>query len=306
MQTQVIQKQGTMVEPSFTHWLEAFLRAKKSERRSPKTIEWYAGNLGKFLLYANAQLLTLGELTPSNLRDYLLWLEQEGHNSGGIHGHYRALRSFLRWIAFENDLDKSPIDKVKGPRVSQAPLEPIPVADVQAMMDVCKRSSFLGCRDAALLLFLLDTGLRANELLSLRREDLDPLTGAVAVKRGKGGKPRTTYIGRITRRHMRKYLKLSRGVNLWTTRSGEGLTYSGLVMMLRRRANDAGIQVWLPHSFRRAFALNYLRNGGDIMTLRELLGHRDLQVLERYVKLVGTDLQAGHAASSPVDGMHNR
>lgn len=303
METQALQLQGTLLETSIGFWLEAFLRAKKSERLSGDTVIWYGKNLSKFEQYTQAQLLTLDQLTPAHLRDYLLWLEQEGHNAGGVHGHFRALRAFMRWAWLENDLEKNPMDKVKAPRLDQTPLEPIPVADVEAMVKTCERTAFLGSRDSAMLLFLLDTGLRANELISLRREDVDPLTGAVVVRRGKGGKGRTAYIGRTTRRYLRKYLKQSKGITLWTTRGGEALTYSGLVMMLRRRAKEAGTSEWMPHSFRRAFALNYLRNGGDIMTLRELLGHQDLQVLERYVKLIGSDLQAGHASASPVDSL---
>jgi site-specific recombinase XerD len=69
----------------------------------------------------------------------------------------------------------------------------------------------------------------------------------------------------------------------WLTDEGERLTYWGLNEVIRRRAKAAKVQKPGLHDFRRAFALNFLRNGGDIFTLQRLLGHADLQVLRRYL-----------------------
>jgi integrase len=72
-------------------------------------------------------------------------------------------------------------------------------------------------------------------------------------------------------------------------------------MMLRRRAARAHVPVPSPHAFRRAFALERWRAGQDILTISKLLGHASLQVLTRYLKQAGEDLEYAAKQSSPVD-----
>lgn len=79
------------------------------------------------------------------------------------------------------------------------------------------------------------------------------------------------------------------------------MTYWGLNEIIRRRANEAGIEKPHLHDFRRAFGLKFLRNGGDIYSLQKLMGHTDLQVLRRYLAQTNEDLMIAHCNFSPVD-----
>lgn len=88
---------------------------------------------------------------------------------------------------------------------------------------------------------------------------------------------------------------------LWVTRDGFRLTYSGLRQIIRRRSIDAGIEAPGLHDFRRCFAIEYLRNGGDIFTLQKILGHSSLEMVKRYLALANTDVEAAHRKASPVD-----
>ena len=89
---------------------------------------------------------------------------------------------------------------------------------------------------------------------------------------------------------------------LFATRTGERLARSSLREILRRRSRDAGLaETPSPHDFRRAFALQMLRNGSDIFALQRLMGHSDLSVLRRYLAQSDQDIQAAHMRASPVD-----
>ena len=102
---------------------------------------------------------------------------------------------------------------------------------------------------------------------------------------------------------MRKYLR-TRGDNseaLWITQHGERLTYWGLRQIIRRRADSGNVKPPSLHSFRRAFALNMLRAGVDIYSLQKLMGHADLQMLNRYLAQSTEDIAAAHRIGSPVD-----
>jgi len=283
-------------------WIDAFLTAKRARGMSKNTILFYTRKLKQFNDYCEAQAVKqIEQLTPSFIREFLLWLETTGHNPGGRHAAYRAVKTFLYWYENENEPEgwSNPIRKVKPPRVELEPLEGVPLEDVRAMLKVSND------RDKAILLCLLDTGCRAREFLSVNVEDVNPATGEILIRRSKGKRPRYVYIGRRARQALRHYLK-QRTDNfpaLWLSRDGERLSYSSLREVVVRRAKEADIKAPALHDFRRSFAIHYLRNGGDIFTLQKLMGHKDLTVLRRYLALTDSDTAAAHAKHSPVDSL---
>jgi site-specific recombinase XerD len=263
--------------------------------------------LVQFLAYCDGQLIPrIGQLTPDIIRRYLLHLEERGRNPGGLQAAYRAVRAFLRWFEDETEPDnwKNPIRRVKAPRTATEPLEPVSMATVRALVNSCPKT-FHGLRDKAIVYFLLDTGARAGECLAVNLADVDQVSGAVLIREGKGRKPRTVYLEKTARRALRTYLKTraDKTPALWVTDERERLTYSGLREIIRRLSIRANVTRPPLHAFRRAFALACLRNGMDIYTLQNLMGHADLQVLRRYLKQTEQDLQAAHSKGSPVESM---
>ena len=118
---------------------------------------------------------------------------------------------------------------------------------------------------------------------------------------GKGGKARTVYCGRTTRKALRAYLDGHESPSLFINVNGDKLTRSGLMQMLKRRAKRAGVKYQSAHSFRRLFAITMLRAGVDIFHLKLLMGHESLAVLQRYVKLVEADTLEAHIKGGPVE-----
>jgi len=278
---------------------------RKSQNLAAGTLYFYRMKLQLFTRYCESQVITqIGQITPVLIRQWLLHLEETGHNVGGIHAAYRALRTFLYW--WENELEpegwKNPIRKVKAPRLTDDPLEPVQIDHVQKLIDACTGPN--GARDKALLLFLLDTGARAAECLSCDIPDVNLITGEVLIRQGKGRKARSVYLEKKSRKALRVYLKTHPVDNpfLWLTDDQDSrLSYWGLREVIRRRAEKAGVEVPGLHDFRRAFAINMLRNGVDLITLSRLMGHSGLAVLKRYLKQANIDLQAAHAKGSPVE-----
>ncbi len=200
---------------------------------------------------------------------------------------------------------KNPMLKVKAPKVVLDPLEPISIEDVRALINTCQRGDFIGERDRAIFLFLLDTGARARELCNMNIKEIDLNTGAVMIRYGKGGKTRMVFIGRKTRRAIRSYLRMRHDQSpaMFVSKDEERLTYDGLRQLLERRGAKRAKLGNKPklHGFRRAFALNMLRSGVDIFVLQRLMGHADLQVLRRYLAQNDEDNQLAHMRGSPVD-----
>jgi integrase/recombinase XerD len=288
-------------------WIEAFLIDRKSTGKSDYTIRFYKGYFKLFVEFCESiAIKDIMQITPNDLRQYLLWLEQTNHNAGGCHAAHRTLKAFLYW--FEDEVEpenwRNPIRKVKAPKVAIQPLEPAEISDIRAMISTCDNSK-IGARDKAILLGLIDTGARAREFLNINLEDMNQATGAILIRSGKGGKPRSVFIGKKSRKAIRSYLRIRKDDSgaLWVTKDGERLTYGGLRSMLRRRAELAKVNAPTIHSFRRLFALTMLRNDVDIFSLQRLMGHSDIQVLRRYLAQDNKDSYEAHKKGAPVDNL---
>ena len=301
----IITKVG--VDSYLLTWIDAFLIDKKSSGKSNHTIRFYNGYFKLLITFCESQAITqIEQITPNDIRKFMLWLDETGHNQGGCNAAYRTLRAFLLWYEDEVEPEnwRNPIRKIKAPKVNLEPLEPADINNVRKIISTCD-NSLIGVRDKAILLALMDTGARASELLNINLDDMNLATGEVLIRSGKGGKPRTVFVGKKSRKAIRAYLRMRTDDNgaLWITKDGERLTYGGLRSMLRRRSDTAKVVMPTIHSFRRLFALTMLRNDVDIFSLQRLMGHSDLQVMRRYLAQSDKDVYNAHVRGAPVDNL---
>ena len=287
----------------FGETLQGFIIERQSRQLATGTIKYYRDELGRFIGFLqHNQVDTIEAITPAIIRYFLLELAAT-RNKGGVHASYRAIRAFLNW--YEQDFEpagwKNPIHKSKPPTPSKEPLPGIEVTTIAKLIDQCTGKYWQ--RNQIMLKFLLDSGLRAEEFVSLKVGDVNLITGSIEVQHGKGDKRRTVFISPATLKEVRRYLQERKqeepGSALFTTKSGERFTYNGLVTLVRELAKKAGIPRPGLHDFRRAFAINMLRNGCDLITLSRLMGHSDLQVLKRYLAQTEEDLRQAHQKASP-------
>jgi integrase/recombinase XerD len=301
--------QVSSIDDYLLNWVEAFLIDRKAAGVTDGTLRFYRQKIKLFSDYCDAQAVKqIGQINPPFLRQFLLYLEETGHNPGGRHAAFRTIRAFFLW--YEDEVEpqgwSNPIHKVKAPKVPMEPLEPVSFETITLMINACQRNTFTGDRDAAILLCLLDTGARASEFLSVNLEDINQARGDILIRQGKGRKPRTVYFGKQSKRALRRYLNHRRDdcAALWVTHprfSSERLGYDGLRGILTRRAQEANVEEPSAHDFRRAFALSMLRNRTDIFTLAKLMGHEGICVLQRYLKQTNLDTEEDHRRAGPVD-----
>ncbi len=153
----------------------------------------------------------------------------------------------------------------------------------------CDHERTTAVRDRAILLLLIDTGMRASELCGLELRHVDLRNGVVEVF-GKGSKERSLPIGPRTKAALSKHSLENRAnarLNepVFLTREGEPMDRHTLLKMVYRLAEVAGVQDAHPHRFRHTFAIQYLRNGGNERTLQDVLGHESLDMLRTYTRI---------------------
>ena len=225
-----------------------------------------------------------------------------------LHRYYRELRAFFNWVVKDERLKESPMTKVAPPQLRSKQVQPFTQAQQTILLSVSRTSNHPR-RDEAILLFLLDTGVRASELCGLKMRDLDLQQRRCSVV-GKGNKRRSIFFGRSASKALWQYLREQpRDENDYVftsdrgTRAAEPLTRSGLFQLVQRLGQAAQLQAarCSPHTFRHTFAVEFLRNGGNVFSLQQILGHTSLHMTNRYVALAQADIENQHRQFSPAD-----
>jgi site-specific recombinase XerD len=283
----------------------AFLDSRQASGLTLATLRYYRQTLAPFVTHCEqSNVPTVDQVSAATVRAYLVGLQRRGLSPHTVHGAARAIRAFLRFCAADGLINDAP--QFAMPKLPKKILPAFEPADLARLLDAC-----LSERDKLIVLVLLDTGLRASELVALDGGDVDAHSGAVLVREGKGRKARSVYLGARTRRELGRYWrtegKPAAGGAVWVNaHTGDRLTDSGLRQLLQRLGERAKVDHCHPHTFRRTFALWSLRGGMDVHTLAALLGHADISVLKQYLALTGADLQRAHQAAGPVDRMLKR
>ncbi len=201
--------------------------------------------------------------------------------------HYRSLQQLFKWLVDEGEITRSPMERMHPPAVPEQPVPVLNEDELAKLLNACKGNTFENRRDAAIIRFLLDTGVRVAELVGLGAEDVD-FEQDVALVMGKGRRGRTVPFGAKTGEALRRYLRLrarhpmaGKTTALFIGKKGP-VTDSGVRQMLERRGDDAGVPDVHPHRFRHSFAHDWLANGGQETDLMRLAGWRSRQMVGRY------------------------
>jgi site-specific recombinase XerD len=217
-------------------------------------------------------------ITPDVVREFLA-SEQERVSAMTAAHSYITLRAFFRFLLREEWLDTNPMEKVEKVRVPRKVIGTFTSEQVQQMLAACNGRSFNGLRLRAIILTLLDCGLRVSELCGLSPEDASWDSQTLRVM-GKGSRERVVPFGEAARQALVAYCarrgELHRQERLFVTVYGDALDRHEahrLVSNCGRKAGVTGVRC-SPHTFRHTCAVMYLRNGGDAFSLQRLLGPR--------------------------------
>jgi site-specific recombinase XerD len=281
--------------------IDSYRRHLRAGNRSEGTVGLYLAELGKFAAYLHEHGMPtdVRAIRREHLESYMESLVARGLRPATISLSFRSLQPFWKWLVDEDELTASPMAKMKAPIV---PLDPPPVVrkeQTEALLKVCAGQDFLARRDTAIIRLLHDTGMRRGELVNLKVEDID-LDRQIAVVYGKARKLRAVPFGRQTAKALDRYLRIRArhpdadtmlydearpprelGLALWLGRRGQ-LTGNGVLLMVRRRGEEAGIPNLHAHLFRHTFAHEMLSSGMQEGDLMSIAGWRSRGMLSRY------------------------
>lgn len=287
----------------------------KVSRLSPKTVKFYHSAVVslKDFIEESERSLDLSEFDAHDMRDYLTYLEENGLSDGGVHAICRALRAMWNWSVNEEHLESSPFEKVKLPKLPKRKMPVLQPGQFEQLLQACKMHPMYQLRNVAAISTLYDTGVRVSELVGLDMEDILWDEGKLNII-GKGNKQRFVPIGIKAMQSLYRYIHRERdpGVPLepkvFINKYKEPWGVSGVQLELEQLGSLVGLERGLcsPHTFRRGFAVQFLRNGGNSFELQQILGHTTLEMTRRYVTYLDEDLKSSHTRNSPVDRLSGR
>lgn len=298
--------------PELVAVLPSFERSLRAARRSPRTIDNYLSTARAFTswLEERGHPVEIGLIRREFIETWLLALEDRGNTPSTQASRYRCLQQLFRWLEIEEEIDTSPMTKMRPPAIPESLTEVLTDHDQRRLLKSCEGRAFMDRRDLAIISLFLDSGLRLAELTDLKLGDVDLDSGAALVM-GKGSRPRIARFGSVVGRNLDRYLRSrsshsGAGSEWFWLRADHGQRFqaAGIAKMIKNRGDAAGLPGLHPHVFRHTFAHRFRSNGGSEGDLMLLGGWRSRAMIDRYGKSAAADRAAeAHRAFSPLDNL---
>ena len=273
-----------------THYLKAFIDAKRIEGCSSRTIKYYQTTAAHMLSFID---MPIRKITTEALREYLT-MYQSINNCGKVtvDNIRRNLSSFFSWLEEEDYILKSPMRRIHKIKVKQPVKNTITDEGIELLRDNCKCM-----RDLAILDLLYSTGIRVGELVNLNIADVN-FVDRECIVFGKGDKERKVYFDARTKLHLRKYISERCDSNpaLFVTLDYpySRLRISGVEIRIRNLGKSLELGRIHPHKFRRTMATRAIDKGMPIEQVQKILGHSQIDTTMRYALVNQNNVKESH------------
>jgi site-specific recombinase XerD len=269
-----------------------------AENKSEGTIRSYTTGVRLFLRWCGVQNCT-PELTKANVSAFIADLLTNGAEPATAKTRQLALKRYAAWLFAEDEIPDNPLLGLAPPKTTTKVTQSLSDDQLRLLLKACQGKRLVDRRDEAIVRLMLETGLRAGELVALSTADVDLPRGLITIRRGKGGKGRVSPFGPQTAASVDRYLRARRAHRLadtgplWVGGGGKTFGYHGLDRTLRARALAAGIPGFHLHLMRHTAATRWLRHGGSEGGLLAIAGWTSRDMIDRY-----TGASAGERAAA--------
>jgi site-specific recombinase XerD len=243
-----------------------------------------------------------------------VWLQRRPNRYGGtlspvtVNTIVRSVRTFCNWMREEGYVTEDYFRRRNSvPKVPEVRKAALSDTEFERLLETVRRSTRYRLRNEAILLFMVDTGVRAREVCGMRFADVD-LKARTAKVFGKGSKERVVVYSATTASAMLRYVNSERflGETFFTSEKFDGqLSYNGLAQVFQRLSRESGIYVHA-HKLRHTSATWLAGSGANAFEIQKQLGHATLDISLRYVHLNEANLRETIERHSPVEGMTRR
>lgn len=275
-----------------TNEIQEFIIYLRNDKKSSANTEAsYRRDLQKAAaFFAQQQITDVREITSTNIRSYLLYLEKQNFSSATVSRNVASLHAFFHFLFKARKIEEDPSEKLHPPKVEKKMPVILSVARVDKLMKQPNLETVKGIRDRAMLELLYATGIRVSELINLTLSDVNLQLNFIICH----DRERMIPFGDAARKSLQLYLgsarpRLVEGTDcqyLFPNCSGKQMSRQGFWKLLKGYAMDAGIQEDItPHTLRHSFAAHLIQNGANVRDVQQMMGHSDVSTTQMYVQM---------------------
>ena len=307
----LISDDNTEIEYTFEELLEIFIEDCELRNLREHTIKYYRSELNAFIKLLKEQEIELrvSEWTGETIkRNIIMYMKEKGLKTVSINSRLRALRAFFNFLEGRNLIKSNPMKDIKLLKDRKRIVETFDNQQIKALFKACDLRTFVGLRDYTIMMLLLETGVRVNELVGIKTTDIIWEQKVIRIRNTKGGFERFVPIQDKMINQLKKYIAVRGSVDtdyLFITRDDTPLSKKQVQDRIKEYGKKAGIKNvrCSPHTFRHTFAKLCVLNGANAFQLQAILGHTSLEMTKVYVNLFSNEVQQGHAKFSPINSL---
>jgi site-specific recombinase XerD len=296
--------------------IQGYMLYANVRRLSPHTLIDY-GNTYRKLQEHLGHDLPINQITSSQISSFLA---AQPVSNKTILNYHTGLSALWSWAMKENLVHENIIHSVPRPKPEKREIQPFTNDDIRSMLSNIEISKIYqrpgkrpsahclpnSKRDRAIILLLLDTGIRSSELCDLQMRNLDIKNSRITVF-GKGNKQRTIPFSPRTGQAIWRYINSRKDPKtedfIFQTNENHQMDNDRLFKLIHGIGERSGVTNAHPHRFRHTFAIMYLRNHGDPWSLQRMLGHESMEMVSHYLAIAQADMDASHHLASPVENL---
>jgi len=277
-------------------YITAFLEyLKVNKKHSVNTIKSYHDDIVEFYNVIGKNVININE---DYIRIYLAYLYEKKLNKNSVSRKLSSIRSFYNYLYNMDIVEKNYFNDIHNPKKVRSLPHFLKEDEIKKILKVPDITNPLGQRNLLILEMLYATGVRVSELVNIRINDIDMYNESIKIF-GKGNKERIVFYGSFCKKSLSLYLENGRkklnkkdSIYLFLNKNGNRLSDR----MVRNILDDLIIKAAVnkhvfPHMIRHTFATDMLSNGADLMTVKELLGHENIDTTSIYVHVTDEQIR---------------
>lgn len=276
------------------------------KKYSIHTVNNYKKVVLEYLEFLDKECIDIKDANNLVVRNYLRSLDKHNYSNKTLCLYISSLRSFYKYLLKNRVIKSNPMILIKNPKLEKRVPKFLYYNELSSLFESIDTSTVLGIRDNLILEILYSTGVRVSELVSIKLSDINNFDKSITIF-GKGKKSRIVLFGDTLESALNLYLNKSRNILIKTNtdilllnKNGTPLTDRGVRLIISKIVEKASIkQNVSPHVLRHTFATHLLKEGADLKTVQELLGHATLSATEVYTHVTNEGLRKTYLDCHP-------
>ena len=279
---------------------------QNDKKVSANTLQSYTRDIKQFGAYLSDYSLDVTKVTKTNIITYMLAMQKSGRAAASVSRNLASVRAFYNYLIMKNVVSVNPAYKLETPKHEKKLPQILTTEEVEKLLSCPAGNSNDKCiRDKAMLELIYATGIKVSELIALNIDDVDTNLGYL--KCVGASSARIIPLGHVAVEALKIYLGGARSAMsledesaLFVNCNGSRLTRQGFWKLIKEYAKKADIQKDItPHTLRHSFAAHLIENGADLVSVQEMMGHKDISSTQVYTRLVKNRIREVYNKAHP-------